>query len=477
MKRLFIFSTVLVLLLSAQVFTSSELQLLQIEEPGKAPGEKNRLEFNMTHVQEMVANFDSGDVLVNIEFADIKDRVLARLGTLKKGKIKWAHKVVDKDSMLVKFSEADFAEVVGKIKEHPEKPGLQIVLSDAKTNVVLKSYGIYTSPFPDLTVSFKGPVKASPGDELQGDISLSIKNSGTASSGNFSVDIILFREDQAPVKLASYLKNFAEEIVIKNGKETLRRFEPGESFVLEWKDSLTIPENTPPGKYYLGAQLDSGDQVKESDEENNVEKTFILISIAEPTRLLLPLPETRLVYNPATFGLTIMYNDMVLSDGKDWRKCQIRPYIFQIKHAAWQDFHWEIDTFDRSVWRIIGAKFCQKGGSAKEIKMKVLVRGGSKTVPPSEVTLRLEDTQLEYEPGTRKFNILSFGDAIVYTPFWQTCKLETHLYQFKHVNWNDFFWEVNTFKKEVKRISTGGKFCRTGGVATPLQINLSVDRE
>ena len=152
------------------------------------------------------------------------------------------------------------------------------------------------------------------------------------------------------------------------------------------------------------------------------------------------------------------------------------PYIYQIKHRTWENFHWEIDTVDKSVWRITGAKFCGKGGNDKEIRTKVLVRGGSKTTLPLEVVIELPETQLVYEPPGNKFLISSFGDRISYPQLWQACNLESHLYQFKQLNWTTRFWEINTFTQKVKLVTTGGKFCRSGGVAAILTLPLEVEQ-
>jgi hypothetical protein len=187
------------------------------------------------------------------------------------------------------------------------------------------------------------------------------------------------------------------------------------------------------------------------------------------------LPDTQLIYHPASFGLQIVCRGDILSDGKDWRKCQIRAYIHQLKHAVWEkDCHWEINTFERGIWRIKNAEFCKGGGDGDEVKMKMEVHGGSKVFPPSELILKLSKTQLEFEPTTGKFRLHTFGDSIAYIPFWKVARLKAHLYQFNFTLWQDFFWEVDTFKKQVSRV-TGGTFGKEGGTAAPLNLNVSVE--
>jgi hypothetical protein len=201
-----------------------------------------------------------------------------------------------------------------------------------------------------------------------------------------------------------------------------------------------------------------------------------MILVPAPKRITFEIPEVQLVYQPTGFSLKIIAQDAVLSDGKDWRKCSIRPYIHQIKHHTWENFFWEVDTIDRSVWQVKGIKFCQKGGTAKEVKVPVKVTGGSRTTPPTRFTLTLTDTRLEYEPGEGKFLITAFGNQMVYAPLWRIFRIKSHLYQLKNISWSDFYWEVDTFKKEVRQVS-GGNFGQTevGGSVKVLNVKLNVE--
>jgi hypothetical protein len=473
MKRQLLLPVIIILLFSTQFLTGDSLKLLKIEETG----EKEKLSFDLRDVEAMVAGFDTGNLTVYIEFADMQDKVLARLGKLKKGKIKWVHKVESKKKMLVKFDKADFPGVLQKIRENPKQPGFQVILSNSKTNEVLTSFEISIAPFPDLILAVTYPIKVKPGEDLKGKISATVKNTGSAPAGNFHVGFSLITEGQPPIELGSVLKNFAKDVIIKDGHEEPKKLNPGESFTMDVTESVKIPQDIAPGRYYFEAKADSGEKIVETNEENNVFKALIIVTVAEPKRLVLGLAKTRLVFKPVNWGFEILHDDTMLSDGKDWRKCRIKSHIYQVRHASWKDFHWEIDTYDRSVWRVTGVDFCKPGGKAKQLKIKVLVRGGSKTALPTSVELSLENTWIEFEPATRKFNLLSYNDQIAYIPFWQTCKLEAHLYQFKHVEWKNAFWEADTFKKKVNRISEG-KFCKrgTGATTTPLPITLQVEK-
>ncbi|MCK4764100.1 MAG: hypothetical protein KAW12_18015 [Candidatus Aminicenantes bacterium] len=472
MKKKMLFLIVTTLFVFSLFLPAGGLEVLKIEESG----EKDKLFFDLKDVQAIIAGFEAGDLQMFIEFADLQDKVLARLGKFKSGKIKWRHKIQAKTRMLVKFDKTDFPGVLEKLQANPMKPGFQVILSNSKTNEVLKSYEISSAPFADLAIEVKYPIKVKPGEELKEKITTTIRNTGAAPAGNFHVDFTITAENRPDIKLGSFLKEFSQDVVIKDGKETVGKLVGGADCSLTI-DSLKIPADIVPGRYNMQVTVDSQDVIKEPDEENNVFKGFLIISVAEPKLLTLDLSETRLVFKPSDWGFSIMHGSTVLSDGKDWRKCRIKAHIYQIRHASWKDFHWEIDTFDRSVWRITGAAFCKSGGKAKELKIKVAPRGGSKTAMPTSVDLVLKDTKLEFKPATREFKLLSYGDSIAYVPFWQTCKLESHLYQFKNTNWPGVFWQADTFKKEVNKISEG-KFCKQGigGTVTPTKIGIKVEQ-
>jgi hypothetical protein len=281
---------------------------------------------------------------------------------------------------------------------------------------------------------------------------------------------------QIPFQTATYSENFQEDTLLEGGQGAVTSIKPGESITVNLPGPLKIPANASPARYYLAALADPDKKVPELDEENNKESGFIMISVPAPKRITFELPEVQLIYQPAGFSLKIVTQSTELSIGQDWRKCSIRPYIHQIKHNTWEDSFWEIDTVDRSVWQVKGIKFCQKGGTATEIKSPVEVKGGSRTTPPTRFILKLPDTRLEYEPDGGKFKILAFDNQIIYAPLWRIFRIKSHLYQLKNLNWSDFYWEIDTFKNEIRQVS-GGNFGQTGvgGNVKALDIKLNVE--
>jgi hypothetical protein len=466
-----IFLTVLVLsifLFSTRITATDCLKLLKIEEPGKG---KNKLNFYLEHARAIVQGFNLEGVSADIEFTDLEGTVLATLGKVKDGSIKWSHKLVKGTFLQVKFSKSHYPIVLEKVKEKAMKPGFRVQLSTAE------GCDITYAELPDLVVRMKYPINAAPGQSLAKEFSLTVENKGTAEAKDFNVQLVFSSDIQIPFQPAAYSKNFQEDALLEGGQSTVASIKPGESLTVSLPGPLKIPADTSPARYYLGALVDPGKKIEELNDENNKESGFIMISVPAPKRITFEMPDVQLVYQPTGFSLKIIAQDAVLSTGKDWRKCSIRPYIHQIKHATWEGFFWEVDTLDRSVWKVKGIKFCQKGGTAKEVKIPVKVIGGSRTTPPVRFILTLTGTRLEYEPEAGKFRIVAFNTQMAYAPLWRIFRLKSHLYQLKNLSWSDFYWEVDTFKKEVRQVA-GGNFGQTGvgGNVKVLNVKLNVEQ-
>jgi hypothetical protein len=482
-----ILTMVFVLVFGCTIFLSTTavtaqdcIKLLKIQEPTGSKA-KNRLLFNVEQVKAIVDAMNLKAVSASIELVDNTENVLAELAKIKGGTIKWGHKIVDGSSLLVKLKSEHHGFLLEKIKENSQNPGLRILASDVskagrtETRVTIGSCHVTFAEFADLVVTMKYPFNGSPGQALGKDISLTIENKGTVPAENFDVQMVLSGDTDIPVEPVTYAEEFKDNILLEQGKETVAALQPGERAALSFKGSLKVPPGTAPGRYYLGAVVDAGDKIKELNEKNNIDTRLFIVSLPEPKLVILELPDTQLVYEPAKFGLNIVSHGYLLSNGADWRKCNIKPYVFQIKHAAWEDFHWEVNTLERGVWQLTGAKYCKTGGKAREMKLEMNIKGGSRAVPPSRVVLKLMDARLEYEPTAQKFRVLTNENQIQYIPYWQVIKLKSHLYHVRFRLWTEDFWELDAFKKEVRKI-TGGTIGQEGGTAEPLDITLKVEQ-
>ena len=88
---------------------------------------------------------------------------------------------------------------------------------------------------------------------------------------SIAVDIILTSNPTypAPAPSAGYSANYSDNVLLKGGREQISFTGPG-TVNVKLNGSNTIPADTPPGIYYLGAVIDAGNKVRESNERNNV---------------------------------------------------------------------------------------------------------------------------------------------------------------------------------------------------------------
>ncbi|MDQ1352422.1 MAG: hypothetical protein QG657_2728, partial [Acidobacteriota bacterium] len=406
MKKVILFF-IIVLLFSTQAATAVDLKLMRVE----IPTEKNKLLFNLPDLEKILGELNLQDMSGNIKFTDDTGNVLAILGKVKSGKIKWEQKVVNEKFLEVKLGKDEYPTILASVQEKAKAPGyqLQVIetqfdLESAKNRLVstyekkgkfieksdsLKSVEVTFTELVDLVPDMQHPIEVSPGELIGKQISVRVENQGNVPAKDFFVELVFSRDNQVPGKPATFSENFTEDMLLKDGREKIDILNPGESKTLIFKDSVIIPADTTPDKYYLAAVVDPENTVQEANESNNTFVKFMMISFPPPKRIVIDMPDTQLTYEPASFAVKIVCKGDMLSDGKDWRKCQIRAYIHQLKHAVWEkDCHWEINTFDRGIWRIKNAEFCKGGGDGDEVKMKMEVHGGSKIFPPSALILK-----------------------------------------------------------------------------------------
>jgi hypothetical protein len=475
MKRFYLLSLLIILALPLFLRSQGSIYYLRIDRTTDISEGKYSLLIDMKQINNILSQTDLQNIKAYIEFADANDLVKARLGTIENGKVSWSQKIIDDQFLLVKFHRSYYKEIVEKLEENAISPGYQILLSDIKNQTVLEGFKITFCRLPDLGIDVTYPVKIAPGQLLNQEIAITIKNTGALEAKDFQVELILSGDKEIPSQKTAFSEHYSEDCLLKNGLINITSLNPGESRLLNFNDPISIPRDTPPGKYYLFALIDSGKKINEFDEKNNVFQGFILVDYKEPKKISLLMKNTVLEFEPLTYALRISSQGIPLSDGKDWRKCRMKAYLFQIKHIGWQNNHWEINTLGRAgVWEITGAEFCKTGGKEKELEIKIAVTGGSKIALPSKIKLFLPETTLEYQPGTRKLNALMFGNQIIYVPFWKVCKISSHIYQFRHEIWTGFFLEVNTQEKTAYKV-TNGDFCKAGGTQEPLNINIQIE--
>jgi len=469
--------SILISLVVFCVFLSGqeEISLLKIDPPDPQMVKKRSVMIDTNDVLKIVDVSAVKKDKVNIEFATISDYVIARLGKIEKGKISWSSKPDSQGGMVLKFGKSEYAGLLEKIRAEQPRPGYQIILSEEKTNAVLSSFELTFKAFPNLIVEFEYPVNVTPGEIITDKIRIKIRNAGSAASAGFDLDFVLGKSFDITAKRYGPSESKEGVVLLQNGRLRIGKMEPGGTEELKPPDGLKLPDELESGRYYLGAIADSGGEIAELEKGDNVFKGFILVSSKVPSRISAKFKGTVLTYITKTFETAVVNNDMDISSNDEWRKCQIRPYIFHLKHISWKDFFWEVNTDEKMVWKLTGAKFCQRGsgGKADQLNIRVVQEGGSTETPPSRFRLYVNETEVIYEPEEKNFSILLAGCNTIYLPFWKSCRTDESGFHFKFATWDNEVWELDP-KKKIFRLIPMERMCRKSETGKDLEAMIDI---
>jgi len=109
------------------------------------------------------------------------------------------------------------------------------------------------------------------GEDLNARFRIIGKSTFLSPIKNIAVDIILTSTPTypSPAPYATYSPYYSDGVLLKGGREYISFIRRGKVNV-KLNGSNTIPLNTPPGIYYIGAVIDAGNKVEENNEKNNV---------------------------------------------------------------------------------------------------------------------------------------------------------------------------------------------------------------
>jgi hypothetical protein len=183
---------------------------------------------------------------------------------------------------------------------------------------------------------------------------------------------------------------------------------------------------------------------------------------AQPDRFTLKFSDAYLVYSPPTGTLQVAAESTVLSYGADWEVVTLKPYLYHLRLKTWSGFYWKV------VYKVTGGTFGTLGGTDTKIGgIAVEPVGGSDTSAPERFFLRFSDAKLVYAPGTGTLQISASGYVLSYAGDWKVVKIYDYLYHLRESVWKNFYWKVNTSRKEVYKV-TGGTFGKLGGTDTKI---------
>lgn len=451
-------------------FSADGITYVKVEDPGV----KNSLKFDLDQLKTIAEDLKGEETAGSFQLVNPEGIVMANLGTLKDGEIQWSQQIIDEKFLQVTFDKkSDFESILSKIKQNVVNPGVQVQYSDAQ-NTPMATCEITFTEAPDLVLTVKVPLTSSPGAFLKDNVSVDVFNRGLLEAKDVTVDLVLSTDMQIPDLPTDVSATFKEDAIMSGGQKTIPVVKPGEKVTVTFDNTLKFPADAPYGKYYLAAILDKDNKISELSEINNRDIRMVMVTMPEPKRIIVNLPEAELLYTPANSEVSVSSNGLILSQTAEWRKCNFKTPVFQIKHVAWEDFLWEVDTVAKTVTHVKTANFCKKGGEAKALTFAVEPTGGTATTLPDQVIIKLSDARIEYAGQEGKFKILTDDNQIAYVSFWQIAKTQPGIYQVKNQAWGDTFLEIDISKKEVRLIKDG-KFGYEGGTATVLPLTVKVE--
>ena len=130
---------------------------------------------------------------------------------------------------------------------------------------------------PDLRVSLAVPGRAIAGSNIGPAVRLVAANTGNAlalgtdraRANGYMIDLILSRDTRVPNGFATFSPNWREDVLLRGGRvSNTRTLAPRQSQA--YRVGGGIPANTPPGRYFVCARVDSGNKIRELSERNNV---------------------------------------------------------------------------------------------------------------------------------------------------------------------------------------------------------------
>jgi hypothetical protein len=233
---------------------------------------------------------------------------------------------------------------------------------------------------------------------------------------------------------------------------------------------ITFPGNVTSNRAHFRVECqspprDDGGQAGGDDEDSGPQG-------AAPPRFFIDLRDAYLVFEPAGDTLQVAAQGSVLAYGRSWNKVQLKPYLYHLRRNDWRDFFWQVNTSRREALMIRGGEFgtITEGTRQKlEIVVEPVGRGGE--LRPERVLLRFGSAYLVHVPGEETLQIIGAGAVLSRGEDWSVCRLKPYLYHLRQANWRDFFFQVNTSRRQIWKVEDG-VFCRLGGRKTRLDFGV-----
>jgi len=167
------------------------------------------------------------------------------------------------------------------------------------------------SPRADLQLTLSAPASARVGTFIE--VPMTIKNAGIATAmgtqgrclGGYMIDVVLSTDTNVPDRWAVSSSNYREDVLRDRRSNTSDIIAGG---LRAYSSKNSLPADMPSGNYYVCARVDPGNNIAESNENNNVACSAIRVTSSNPVVSPLPLPKA----SPLSFAVTLKNVSMPL---------------------------------------------------------------------------------------------------------------------------------------------------------------------
>ncbi|HPJ87947.1 MAG TPA: hypothetical protein PLO84_02395 [Thermotogota bacterium] len=191
----------------------------------------------------------------------------------------------------------------------------------------------------------------------------------------------------------------------------------------------------------------------------------VFADTTQPDRFKLDFDNAYLMFMPNSLSLQIIAENNVLSYGEDWEVKQLKPYLYHLRLRSWQGFYWQLNTSRKEVYRVRNGQFGTLGGDHTTLPVTV-------SAVQNNFKLTFSDSYLIYSTASNSIQIVAEGNVLSYGANWTKIQMKPYLYHLKKNSWQGFFWQVNTSREELYKVT--GTIGTYGGISEHKNVDVIV---
>ncbi|HUL01476.1 MAG TPA: hypothetical protein VLX29_11590, partial [Nitrospirota bacterium] len=158
-------------------------------------------------------------------------------------------------------------------------------------------------------------------------------------------------------------------------------------------------------------------------------------------------------------GMAVSYPSMEVT--------QIGPGLYHMRHKAWKNSFWKIETGTNKIYRVTNGSFGKEGGTAKNMgNIHVITSSMQKAQEPIVIiNLYFDHCMLTYDPKTDNLRFTVEGDEISTRSDWEIKQIDDNMYTLKCKLFNsafNLFWKIDLLNKKIFLASNASNYAALG---------------